>query len=235
MAFRGSIGATQNTNSTTCVITVNTLGIQLGDVVVLSGQGGSTGATFSSPGFGVVGALTNVNMTSSGETAMAPLFKVATGSEPTTYTVTCSSSNLWALQCNVFSGRSGVITAAGQVTGAITVQPWSLAIATITAANGDDLVFLCSDGGNKGSNNSTLNAPTGPGTFGNILDTNGTAASFFTSCHSANLLNYGGGATGTTTGTISSPTGATNDSVGYLIALAAQPSGGGGAVVWGLT
>jgi hypothetical protein len=226
MAWRGSAGGTSVTTGDTVVITVNGIGgvgPQNGDLVILQALVGS-GQTISCPGFSSVSGLTAITETDSGQTYAVPLWKIAGPSEPSSYTISSSANNgAMAADCNVFIGRNPTspFTAVSQVAPTAGPFPISIPIPGVTAAAGDDLLFLAADGSNKGSNTSALSVPSG---FGNVLDTNATATAAYTTVHSCNQTNVAGGATGTVTGTITSASGANTNPGGFLLSLAQASS-----------
>jgi hypothetical protein len=227
MAWRGSAGGTSVTSGTTVVITVSGIGgvgPQLNDIIILQANV-TAGATISCPGFSVIPGLTTIPLTDSGQQYPVALYKVGGASEPSTYTITASAtSGVIAADCNCFSGRNTTspFTAVNQVAPAAGPFPISVAIPGVTAAAGDDLLYLAADGANKGSNTSALTAPSG---FSGTLDTNATLAAAYTTVHSCNQTNVSAGATGTITGSITSASGANDNTGGFVISIAAASGG----------
>jgi hypothetical protein len=235
MAWRGSAGGTAVTGGNAqVVITVSGIGgigPQLNDLVILQVIAGS-GQTASCTGFSNVPGLSAIALTDSGQSYAILLYKIAGAGEPSSYTITLSgNSQPIAADCNVFSGRntSTPFTAVNQVAPAAGPFPISIPITTVTAAAGDDLLFVCADGSNKGSNTSALTPPSG---FTGTLDTNAILATAYTTVHSCNQTNVSGGATGTITGTITSASGANTNPGGFLLSIAQAASASVATIAW---
>jgi hypothetical protein len=132
-------------------------------------------------------------------------YRIAGASEPSSYTfATGSSSNYISITIYVLTGRNvaSLFTTSSSVTAAGTTSPVSIAIPTMTAAAGDDMLWI-------GSTTElglvmTFNVPSGLGfaTTGNayVNNTGGTSGNQ-PSIGTTVSANFAGGATGTMTGT----------------------------------
>lgn len=229
MAWRGSQGATSASAATTLTVTLPVTA-NAGDIIILSiSSGGSSALTFSCPTYltiaSAVAALSNIAYTIAAGTFGA-LYKVAAGGETAATVTKSGSADFMAIQANVFSGRntSAPFTAGSSAGSTGGSSPTSIPCGTITAAAGDDLLYMTGEGNNVSNTSPTLTAPSG---FSNVLNTF-SAVSFVPGANSANNVNFNsgaGGATGTVTGTITFTGGANNDSGGFLLSLAAASGG----------
>src|SRR5260370_5572430 len=103
MALRGKASNARTSGGTTVVVTVSGISIQSGDIVLaLIAGGGGTALTFSSTGFSAVPGLSNQSQASAGTQGV--LYKVAGGSEPSSYTFTSSASDFLTVEVRVYSG-----------------------------------------------------------------------------------------------------------------------------------
>ena len=145
MALRGTAAHINSGVSTTNAVTVSGIGIQLDDVVILAAVWVGTGATFTLPsGFATIPGLSNQNVAGT-QTMMALAYKVATASEPASYTVTSSSNNLSIVRCRVYSGRiftptTSIFTAVSSTANTAGTTPITYALTGVTAAASDDVV-----------------------------------------------------------------------------------------------
>lgn len=226
MALRGIANQANTTTSTTCVITVNGIGIQLSDIVLLFINGGGSGTnvyTYPS-GFNAISGLAGVNI-GGGSTTMGCAYKVATGSEPSTYTITSNQTDFMTGHCRVYSGRntSSTFTATSSTGPTSTPSfPISYSATGVTAAAADDVViWLATVGGNTTGETLGLTGPTGFGNQGSIYGN----VQFSPRIAYADYVNNPGGATGALTGSWTDPTGGSPISYGaYVLSLAASVS-----------
>jgi hypothetical protein len=193
MALRGQ--ATQaNTTTNASVVVTHGISIQSGDIIILTVNGGGGNAnTFTWPsGFGAITGLTNIGLDTSGGCTCGINYKVAGGSEPSTYTVSSSATDFLTLHIRVYSGRntSSTFTATAQT--ARTAWTGSgKALTGLTAAASDDIVFLAWYN-NNGTGYSGYIQPTG---FGNASQIGGVVT-FSPAAGVADFVNNSGGATG---------------------------------------
>jgi hypothetical protein len=241
MALRGTAGQGNTTASTTCVVTVSGIGIQSGDIVLLvSDLGGDAGvntATYPS-GFIAVPGLSGIVINTS--TALSIAYKVATGSEPSTYTVTSSSgsgADFISVQCRVYSGRNTAspftaVSSTPTVNSAINniPPPLTTAITGLTAAASDDIVlFVATDNsGASGANGLGVTAPSG---FSNVVSTLGgvTFSPLIVGCDE---VNSAGGSTGTLNPIITAATASNISYAGYVLSLSSSGSSNTAPIAW---
>jgi hypothetical protein len=229
MAWRGSAGATSASAATTLAVTFPVT-CNAGDIIILHvSSGGSSSLTFSCPGYSAVTGLSNVGYIGASGT-LGALYKVAAGGETAATVTKSATADFMALQCNIFSGRNTTTPFTGATTSAAQFgsSPQSIACGTITAAAGDDLLFLTGEGNNVSNTSPTLTVPSG---FANKLDTF-SAVTNVPGANSCNHVNVSAGATGTITGSIAFTGGANNDAAGYMISIAAAAGISGAAIAW---
>jgi hypothetical protein len=222
MAWRGSAGATSPSAATTLAVTFPVTA-NAGDIIVLHvSSGGSSVLTFTCSGYSAVPGLSNVGYIGASGT-LGALYKVAVGGETAATVTKSSTADFMALQCNIFSGRNTTTPFTGASTSAAQFgsSPQSIACGTITAAAGDDLLFLTGEGNNVSNTSPTLTVPSG---FANKLDTFSAVANV-PAANSCNQVNVSAGATGTITGSIAFTGGANNDAGGYMLSIAAGSVG----------
>lgn len=207
-------------------------GIVDGDVLVAFGVVDSPSEAISLPdGFTalVVTSGTNspLSMTHDGGRIAAGI-KLASG-ESGNYTMTSDGAGVaGGILC--FSGRTSATPTAstGATTGGTSASsPWNIDATGLTAAAGDDLVFIAhSDHNNTSPNTVSFTPPSGftsPGAFG----APGSGGAAFYDAQIAYKENVSAGATGTITG-VGTLAGATAARGVFLIALPGTPTGGGG-------
>lgn len=223
MALRGTAFQANGSASTTCVINVSGIGIQQGDIVLLlmNGGGNAGQANFTFPsGFAAIPGLAKQKIISL--MAFQVMYKVATGSEPSTYTVTSDQTDFQCAQCRVYSGRnqtSPFTAVAVTAPVAASATPISESFTGLTAAASDDLVLFV---GNDNTNvvSSDVYALTAPSGFSNVVNAVGNHQ-FGSVTLSADLVNHSAGATGTLSATeTSTPTGRSMAYAGFLISIA---------------
>lgn len=224
MALRGFANQANATASTSAVVTVSGIGIQLNDIVLLLMNGGGSGTnTYTYPsGFNAVPTLSNINV-DSGFNTLGVAYKVASASEPSTYTVTSTSNDFQTLHCRAYSGRNTSSPFTASSTTASTAAgsfPIAVSMTGLTAANGDDIVLWLGATGNGSSNTETMTL-TGPTGFSDQGAINGQV-NFSSRIAYADFPNNGGGGTGTLSATWASSISANPLAYGgYLISLAA--------------
>ncbi len=221
MAFR-SVGTGTSALSTAPTTNAPT-GVALNDIVLqfIWTNGTTTAITWAS-GFTLIveanGTGPNRDL---GHSQLHVAWKLATGSEPSTYVNSIVGSINWQGFAACWSGRNTTspVTASAATNASGTVSPVTYALTGVTAAAGDDLLWYPSEfGGIAGT--AVWTPPTG--FAGRITYQPGGTTS-----PGQNLSTKDGasaGATGTLTGT---ETGQDGDVLGLVIALA-QASGGGG-------
>ena len=141
MAYRGG-AAYANATSSTMTVTVSGIGIQLNDIVLLA-LADYIGNTPTWPsGFAQVpGTSPEVN---DGNLGVYVYWKLATASEPSTYSVTGVSYG-GAFSCRVYSGRnttSPFTTQHQTAAGSPVAFPLSFSITGLTATANDDVVVF---------------------------------------------------------------------------------------------
>jgi hypothetical protein len=201
MALRGQASQANTSAASSVTVTVSGIGIVSGDIVIFAM--GSDSPTLTPPsGFSAISGITQISGIG-GSTQMMMWYKVAGGSEPTSYTATASTSDLQTGTVCVFSGRntsSPFDNVQTQAAG-FGVSPFVISFTGFTPTQtGDDiLVFICCD--NSGTVYSTpILAMSAPAGFANSLTAYGAAA--FTPATGV-ISNQGisGSATGTLSGT----------------------------------
>lgn len=215
MAYRASSATTAIVDSPTSSVSVNSpVGVQVGDIVVIAIlSNGSTTRTYTWPsGFteqarlGAPGAIAH-------DDTIAIATKVATGSEPASYSITQSTAAAALLVCGAWAGRE---TTAPVTFATTTVAAGGATSVTITlnggtAAAGDDLIWF---GGLSQSNTAwTMTPPSGYATDGNVSHANNSNQILVASKDGVSA-----GATGSIAGSATGTVGA--DSFGIVISLA---------------
>lgn len=215
MAFRGEAHQINTSVASSCVINVASIGIQNGDVVLINViEGGGGSAVFSSTGFATVA---NTAIASGGVNSQA-FSKVAGASEPSTYTVLSTVSDLMAATVRVYSGRSGAITTSLLFNGFVSTGPSPLTLpsTTIVPAAGDDLAFLgtIEDSGDLGTMTYTPGAGFANGTLGISV-----GSSFTNGVYGSDEVNVASGSASFAAGQLTS-TGGSITAFGCFISLA---------------
>ncbi len=148
MAYRaGSVTSFTTGAQNTTTFTINSpVGVQSGDIVIIGGASDANGGqTWSSTGFTSGDQLSQTTSISQGPHAtMGWLWKVAGGSEPSTYTVTLTAGLFTDCEawCAAWTGlnTNTPISANSQTKAAGTGSPVTFALTGVTAAAGDDLI-----------------------------------------------------------------------------------------------
>lgn len=233
MAFRGAASQANSSTSTSVVVTVSSIGgtgPQLNDIVLfyMDGGGGGGTSTLTPPsGFSAVPGITQ---TLNFNTQNMVWYKVATASEPSTYTATSNVNDFHAAQVRVYSGRntSSPFTTVSTFHVSSGSSPMSVDINGLTAAASDDLVII---GGLDNQSNGTTNySYTAPSGYANAQM--GTVnVAFATASFGADKVNASAGATGTVSGSLTF-TGTGGDTGGWLIALAVAAAGTTAPAQW---
>jgi hypothetical protein len=227
MALRGTAGSAATSASTSIVVTVGGIGIQSGDIVLIFCNFNTFPNTISSTGFSILVANQNIGTANS---AVTVLSKTAGGSEPSTYTINGTASDLYSVQCRVYSGRSGTVTAQQTTnlcgTGA---PPVTTSITGLTAAAGDDVILFI--GGSTSTLICTYSWTQPSGYLNSLVTSSSVTTSFAPNCYSADNTNISAGGTGTlvTTQTNTGP-----NNIGYaafLVSLAAA-AGNTASIAW---
>lgn len=211
MALRGTASNVVTTAATSIVVTVGGIGIQSGDIVLLCCDFDTYPNTITSSGFSVL--VTNQQIGTDNNTGVV-LWKTAGASEPSTYTISGTASDYYGVQCRVYSGRSGVVTAQQTTNLAGTgAPPVTLSITGLTAAAGDDVVlFVVGSSTNTAASSFSWTQPSG---YGNSVVSANTVA-YTPNLYSADNVNVSAGATGTLSAT---PTNNGPANIGYAAFL----------------
>ena len=188
--------------------------------------GGSQTLTLASTGFS---SLSGFPQGFSGATFQG-LIKVAGGSEPSSYTITTNgTADFMSAQARVYSGRSGTVTdsliatpLAGQASPAVFSQ------SGITAAAGDDVVFLGVGQPNTGM---TVNTYTPNSGFGNPT-VGYSNVNFLASTYGSDKLNVSAGATGSFADTVAFTGAAALATSSFVLALAAGGASNTAPIAW---
>jgi hypothetical protein len=216
VAFRSSSSNAGNASS--LEITAPS-GIQEGDILIAFwSQGGSGSATITWPdGFTLLDSV----LVPAADNTNRVAIKVATSSEPSSYTISSNASDYCVAGIAAFSGRDTEATPTVQTTSAPTAveAPIAVDLAGVTAAEGDDIVWI---GMRVPSAGGSLTSPlwTPPSSYTERIDQN---AAFYISASLATRDNVSAGATGTLSGTIGA-----SDDAGYAGFVIALPAAGGG-------
>lgn len=160
-------------------------------------QASTTGAapTFTLPsGFSTIPGLADQSC-SGDETMMGLAYKVATGSEPTTYVVTSSTAGFSTVVCRAYSGRNTVspFTAVAATANQVNNAPFTYALTGLTPAGSDDVVQFV---GNQFYQGSAPNCNAPPG-YANAL----TSFATTTNVPIIGSCDYQGATNGVVTGT----------------------------------
>ena len=222
-ALDESVGSISTAAATTIV--TGTLGhaAASGSIVVIGiAQGGNGTGAATLSGFSTIAGLSVLSLPTSAASHFTALYKVAGGSEPTSYTVTLNSSNFAATTVWVFTGRntSTPFTAeSGTTAGATAATPLSIALTGVTAATSDDILWIAALSNSQGNGypGPTFTPPSG---FSSAL-TETSTTSFTVGAVGAVKANVSSGATGTITGTMAYTGGGSNSWGGYVISIAA--------------
>lgn len=210
MALHGSTVANGYNTSPT----VNVPTVSAGDIVNLF-INASNNHTISVPS----GFTQYANLTNTGGVISA-FWKVAGGSEPSTYSTTISGLDIWDIACTTHSGRNSSQSMSPQTTTGSGNPSVTLTIPAITAAANDDLIAVYAASQVNITPGTLSSTPSG---F-TLQQTAGGNYNALTVCTKDGVS---AGSTGTTAGTISSTAGAI---YGYALAVnLAAASGGGNA------
>lgn len=218
MAFRSSNSASGNAASLDVTAPA---GVASGDILIaLWSQGGAGNATITWPsGFTELASSNSATHFNTNRIAV----KVATGSEPASYTIGTSVSDLCVAGVAAWSGRdtAAVLSAQTTLSEAATSTPISVSLTGVTAANGDDIAWIAmrvpSAGGSLGAG---LWTP--PTSYTERIDVQATT---YITASLASRDNVSAGATGAIVGTLNNA----DDSgyAGFVVALPAAAGGGG--------
>jgi hypothetical protein len=227
MALRsGSITTFVNGAQNTTSFAINSpVGVAAGDIVIIIVSSTSNGnETWTSTGFTVGDTLNQTTSINQGPHAtMAWLWKIATGSEPSTYTVVSSLAVFTDCEaiCGAWTGRntSAPITANSQTKTAGSATPHTYALTGVTSAALDDLICYVIAPQNASAAWTGPTVPSGFNATGIPLQTLTPFGNAFMSWADA----FAGGATGTVNPTF---TGVGTDNLGFVISLAASSGGG---------
>jgi hypothetical protein len=214
MALSQSNGVQSSANVSTQAVTLS-VAPALNDLIVIAVAQGSNGnGSFTCPGFSAITGLSVQTMPTTG-TYFYALYKVAGGSEPTSYTVTPNAGNWCAVQIWDFTGRNSAapITAASANTIAQGSPPINIAVTGVTAVSGDDLLWFGALGNTGVSESFTV-----PSGFTNALNTSGATSGFQVSLAGCVQQNVASGATGTLTGSMTGS--GASDAAGAIISIA---------------
>ncbi len=148
MALHGTASqASSSGGGTSIVVTVSGISIAAGDIVLLAALWGTpTGNVLTFPtGFAAISGLSDVAI--NGSSLFAVRSWVASGSIPSTFTVSSNKSDVGELACLVYSGRNQSATftathATAAASSSPTVETYMLSVTGLTAAAGDDVVML---------------------------------------------------------------------------------------------
>lgn len=240
MAFRGSAGQANSSTNANVVVTVSGIGgigPQLNDIIFLFvDNGGGTTNTFTFPaGFNAIATLTNFGLSANGSTTSGIAYKIGTASEPSTYTVSSSVTDMFCCDCRVYSGRntsSPFTNVARTLVAGGATCPLTTALTGVTSATGDDLIYF------MGTGNGTWSATVTPGQtqqsgFGNS-DVVFANTNFSPPLFAGDMTNVASGASGTLTPIITAG-GAGNSNVDYGAFVISLAIGQTSAVVAWLT
>lgn len=217
--YRGGATATYAAGTSSFAINVASIGIQPGDIVTLWIAGNFTASDplYNFPGgFGPVKGL--VNRSASGTAWLGVAYKIA-GAEPTTYTITSGSASVTftsAVQCRVYSGRSGVVTGTNYLGSSGSAPPVTFQLAGISGNVNDVIVACTMTVPNNTNGTQTLTPSAG---FGNALVS--TAASVqCTAIAGQDYVSFPGGSTGTIGGVFADTGGESNlHYLGFVMGL----------------
>lgn len=214
MAFRSATTNSQTSGVGTITVGLPT-GVVAGDIILvcLSAFSATSGTTMSDTPDGFTQVLQQyLNGASPSQWYTCLFWKVATGSEPGTYTFTNSSgSMIGCIQCRAYSGRSSTQFSATS-TGADTFTTYTSGYAVsgtgLTAATGDDVVIFYTlvEGG---AQTYSFTTPTG---FANPVLAQNTSTGTMDPIFGADNVNVVAGATGVIATTPSS----TVDTAGHV-------------------
>ena len=231
MALRGQAGQANTSASTSATVTVSGIGIVSGDIVIFLMN--SNSATLTAPaGFT---AVTGISQTANNNTQIMAWYKVAGGSEPTTYTATANTSDFQTAQVCVFSGRntSSPFDYTATQASAIHVSPAAISFTGFTPAqSGDDLLVFAGTDNTATVYTAPVIAMSSPAGFANSLVSYGSVNYSPVASVISNQA-IGASATGTIAGTQTWASGpATWYMAAFLIALSPASGGGGISLAW---
>src|ERR1700733_12901683 len=222
MALLESVGSIGTATATTIATGTLSSAPPSGSVVLIAiSQGGNGNGSATISGFSTVPGLSVLSLPTSASSYCTILYKIAGGSEPTSYTATLNSSNFAATTCWVFTGRntSSLFTAVSSaVASATAATPLSIAIPGVTAAAGDDVLWVSALSNSQGNGNPgpSFTPPTG---LSNAI-TETSTTSFTVGMVGACETNVPAGITGPLTGSVAYTGGGSNSWGGYVISLA---------------
>lgn len=232
MAFRGS--AVVAGSGTTQTVTVTGIGIQLGDIVLLSLTEAMTNTPTFPAGFAQVpGTSPAVN---DGNSHNIVFYKVATSTEVAASTLAVTGVSFGgALTCRVYSGRntSSPFTTQSQTAhGTAAAFPVTFSITGLSATAGDDVVVFVGEQITAGSTAATLSYTPSAG-FANGVLANDIITTNAQWTGSSDILNTSG-STGTIAGSIAVTSGAGPGQTGYLaqVISLAQAATATASIAW---
>jgi hypothetical protein len=215
ISLRGA-GSTVNSSSSTSLVMTKPSGVLAGDLIIIWCLVESTTTTFSDTTDGFT-ALTH--WTGSSVFSYQLLYKFATGSEGSTFTVTASVSHLNAATIAVLGGVSGFDPA--PAAGTVTTSGTALTAPSITTVYaGDTLLWFGATGQASATGAPTLSIPSGYNSLVTQANSGPGSGTDYVSMISAYVQNAAAGATGTVSGSTSA---AELGMLGQLISLQAAP------------
>jgi hypothetical protein len=232
MALLENIGSVGTSSATTIATGTLSSAPPSGSIVLIAiSQGGNGTGAATISGFATVPGLSVLSLPASAASHLTILYKVAGASEPTSYTATLNSANFAATGCWVFTGRStgSIFTAVNSaVAGAVAATPLSIAITGVTAAAGDDVLWVSALSNSQG-NGYPGPSFTPPSGLSNAL-TETSTTSFTVGLVGATETGVTAGSTGTLTGTMAYTGGGSNSWGGYVLSLAVAAGSSGNIV-----
>jgi hypothetical protein len=226
MATRGIATQVNLTSSTTVVVTVSGIGgigPQLHDLLLATLVMGGGGADTVTPpsGWSAIPGYTVINL-GSGQATQRGYYKIATASEPTTYTFTVSINDFHSCLISCHSGRNitSPFTAINLGTPVASASPpVSFSSSGVTTATGDDVVEHIGVNalGFSGGQVLTYTPPSG---FGNATAPNPTVSFSETFCY-CDKQGVVAGPTGTIGGTLNNTGGGSANYAIIVMSLAA--------------
>lgn len=229
MALRGYTGFSASAVATSISVSVASIGIQQGDVVLLFIEGGGTGSgAFTWPfGFNAISGLSNVTFYgAAGSSSGAVAYKIATASEPSSYSIGYSVSDFLSVQCRVYSGRNAADPFSAVATTPYVVatgtSPVPLTLTGLTAVAGDDIVVLLGFCNTPSSTSESVTVAAASG-FGNAATYISSGTAYSPAIGAFDRVGAPAGATGTINSSFTYVSYIPYSYAGYTVSLAAEP------------
>jgi hypothetical protein len=195
------------------------LDIQIGDALLIYASGGNSGTqTFTFPsGFSRPAGLSKININTTTTFDAALKTAVSADTSASTFVITYDVNDFITTRIEVYSGRSGSVTAAAGTTHNTSSSfPITFSLTGVTAASGDDISVCVGLDNGTGADTLTYTPPSG---FSNAA-VGGAIVANSPALLGCNNLNVASGATGTLAGSCTDTNGSTAAYGAFVVSLA---------------